>query len=136
MSIFEIEYQRDVKWSTVATDLTVIYAKDRYNPQLKDTAGTAKARGILLGNVRHGKNLTRAHLASELGILEQVLFCAEHGLAVTREGPVFEAEDRYETLKTFQLQIADHLGVNSESLEQEARRFMMEELEVDDDPSQ
>ncbi|GEM_PF-6934213 len=128
MSIFEKEFERDVPWSTVVTNLTQIYARDRGNTELKDTAGTAKARGILLGNVRHGKELTRETLAGELGVGEQLLFCAEHGLAVTAEGPVFEAEDRYESIKAFQFQIAHHLGVNIERLEQEARHYMLEEL--------
>lgn len=131
MTIFEIEFEREVPWSTVVTNLTQIYASDRVNTVLKDIAGTAKARGILLGNVRHGKELTRETLASELGVLEQLLFCAEHGLAVTAEGPVFEAADRYDTLKVFQQRIAEHLGVKSESLEKEARRFMLEELPDD-----
>lgn len=128
---FTLMFEPEVEWGTVLAQLTRQYGADRNDPRWKDLAGMAKARGVVLGGYRKQIGLSRADVARGLGLTQQILFCAEHGLAVDRSGPLFNRPDRYDRMETFQLTIRDHLGLtNIELFDQLVRQGL---LELDDD---
>lgn len=108
---FTDDFEPEVPWSTVLAQLSLQYGADRSNPRMKYLAGMAKARGVVLDKYRKEIGFSRNKVASGLGLTQQFVFCADHGLAVDRTGPLFDDEDRYARLEAFQLEIREKLGV-------------------------
>lgn len=124
-------FEPEVEWRTVLTDLTLQYRSDRKDPRWKDLAGMAKARGVVLRLYRKEIGFSREKVASGLALTQQLVFCAEHGLAVDRSGPLLDNPDRYDRMEAFQLTIRDQLGVTDIKLFDQLVRQGL--LELDDD---
>ncbi len=125
-------FEPEVEWGTVLVHLTLQYSCDRSDPDWKEAAGMAKARGVVLRLFRKDIGISRVDVARGLGLIQHFVICAEHGLAVDRTGPLFNKPDRYDRLSAFQLVIREQLGITNVVLFDQLVKQGMAELGDDE----